>query len=117
VVANAQLDSVTELFSIIGYIALFFVIMVGLINTCMTVMYLLPDAIFAFIGAHTSATASVGRDEARNMKDGALAGAAIGRQGNPQLDKQGAAQRQRDRKELELNKLVGDSVGPGNAGD
>jgi hypothetical protein len=31
-----------------GFAALFFVIMVGLVNTCMTVMYLLPDAIFSF---------------------------------------------------------------------
>jgi conjugal transfer/type IV secretion protein DotA/TraY len=93
VMANAQMDSVTGLFSILGFTALFFVIMAGLVNTCMTVMYLLPDAIFSFIGAHNSATASVGRDEARNMKDGMLAGAAVSRQGNASLDRNGAAMR------------------------
>lgn len=94
VIANAQIDSVTGFFSILGYIAIFMIIMVGLVNSCMTVTYLLPDAIFAFIGAHSSATSQVGRDEARNMKDGALSGAGISRTMQPHgLDKQGARDR------------------------
>ena len=97
VMANAQMDSVTGLFSIMGFSALFFVIMSGLVNTCMTVMYLLPDAIFSFIGAHNSATAGVGRDEAKKMEGGSLAGAAISRQGSSHVDHQGAGSRSRQK--------------------
>ncbi len=61
-VANAQIDSITGFFSILGFIALFMIIMAGLINSCMSVTYLLPDAIFAFIGAHSSAMSGIGRD-------------------------------------------------------
>lgn len=74
VLANAQMDSVTGFFSILGFVAIFMVMMVGLVNTCMSVMYLLPDAIFAFIGARNSATAEVGRNEANHVI-GAAAGA------------------------------------------
>jgi hypothetical protein len=62
------MDSMTGFFSILGFIAIFFAIMAGLVNTCMTVMYILPDAIFSFMGARNSATADIGRNEAGNMK-------------------------------------------------
>lgn len=67
VMATAQMDSVTGFFSILGFVAIFMVMMTGLVNTCMSVMYLLPDAIFAFIGARNSATAEVGRNEANHV--------------------------------------------------
>jgi hypothetical protein len=66
-VANVQMDSMTGFFSIIGFTAIFFVIMAGLITSCFSVTYILPDAIFAFIGAHNSATAQVGRDTERSV--------------------------------------------------
>lgn len=77
VVANVQMDSMTGLFSIMGFVAIFMVMMVGLVNSCMTVMYLLPDAIFQFIGARDSATAQVGRDQTRTIENSSLGGAAI----------------------------------------
>ena len=43
----------------------------------MTVMYLIPDAIFAFMGGHKSAMTDVGRHEADNARGAALAGAGI----------------------------------------
>lgn len=80
VLADVQSNSMTGFFSILGFTALFFIMMAGLINSCMSVTYLLPDAIFAFIGAHSSATASVGRDSAQSMAGAALGGAhAVGK--------------------------------------
>jgi hypothetical protein len=75
VIAGVQMDSMTGFFSIIGFTALFFFIMAGLVTTCFSVTYLLPDAIFAFIGAHNSATAQVGRDLNENAKLATAAGA------------------------------------------
>ena len=114
VIANVQMDSMTGFFSILGFIAIFMVLMVGLINTSMTVTYLLPDAIFAFIGAHNSATADVGRNEASKMEQAGLGGAAISRQGNPMaLDKQGASSRRKPEPEPGPKP---DSVGPAGSG-
>ncbi len=80
VLANVQMDSITGLFSVLGYVAIFYVIMVGLVNTCFSVTYLLPDAIFQFIGAHSSATSQAGRNEHQAIRDSAMAGAGISRQ-------------------------------------
>ncbi len=80
VVANVQMDSMTGLFSIFGFIAIFYVIMVGLINTCFSVTYLLPDAIFAFIGAHSSATSQAGRNEHQSVRDAVGGGTIMARQ-------------------------------------
>ena len=77
--ADAQGDSMTGFFSILGFTALFFVLCAGLINSCMSVTYLLPDAIFQFIGAHVSATAQIGRDGATAMTGSAMAGAGVTR--------------------------------------
>lgn len=93
VIANVQMDSMTGLFSILGFMAIFMVMMVGLVNSCMSVMYLLPDAIFQFIGAHNSATAQVGRNEAQHMAGTVGGGTAITRQGQPRLDRAGARDR------------------------
>lgn len=95
VVANVQMDSVTGFLSIIGFTAVFFVIMTGIVNSCMTVMYLIPDAIFAFIGSHSSAMAQVGRDEAHKLLNETAAGTAISRQGQSHIDRQGAAGRRK----------------------
>lgn len=81
VVANAQMDSMTGLLSILGYSALFVVLTFMLINSAMSVTYLLPDAIFQFIGAHASATAQIGRDTAGAAERSAVAAAATVGQG------------------------------------
>lgn len=93
VLANAQMDSVTGFFSILGFVAIFMVMMVGLVNTCMSVMYLLPDAIFAFIGAHSSATSQAGRHEAEHVNSAVGGGTAVSRQGQSHLDTSGALRR------------------------
>lgn len=95
VIANIQMDSMTGFFSILGFVAIFYVIMVGLVNSCFSVMYLLPDAIFAFIGAHNSAASQTGRHEADNVKNAVGGGVAISRQGQARLDKVGAANRRK----------------------
>jgi conjugal transfer/type IV secretion protein DotA/TraY len=80
VIANVQMDSITGFFSIIGFTSLFFFIMTGLITSCFSVTYLLPDAIFAFIGAHNSATAQVGRDTNDKVAGASAVGALAVRQ-------------------------------------
>jgi hypothetical protein len=80
VLKDIQIDSMTGLFSVFGFIAIFLVIIVGLTNSAMSVTYLLPDAIFAFIGAHSSATAQVGRNEASNLRSGAAGGFGVSNQ-------------------------------------
>lgn len=77
VIKNAQIDSMTGLFKIFGFVAIFFVMMISLTNACMSVTYLLPDAIFQFIGAHNSATAQVGRHENENITRAAMTGTAV----------------------------------------
>lgn len=79
--ANAQMDSITGFFSILGFTAMFFLIMVGLINACMSVTYLLPDAIFAFIGVHNSAATQVGRDQDKVLQGSTIAASGIGNKG------------------------------------
>lgn len=117
VMANAQMDSMTGLFSIFGFTSLFFVIMVGLINTCMTVMYLLPDAIFAFIGAHASATAQVGRHEAEKMEKASYGGIAVTRVGAQAINKGNVTNKMEDlarrRKEEEDKRKGIPSIGSG----
>lgn len=85
VLADVQIDSMTGLFSILGFSAIFLVMMTGLINSSMSVTYLLPDAIFAFIGAHSSATAQVGRNEVDNMKASVGGSTAIMRYAQPDM--------------------------------
>lgn len=87
VLANVEMDSMTGFFSILGYIAIFMVLMVILTNSAMSVTYLLPDAIFQFIGAHNSATAQVGRDTASHAERGALGGAAISNRGTQSMSR------------------------------
>lgn len=77
-VHDAQVHSVTGLFSIFGYIALYMVLAVGLVNTSCSLIYLLPDAIFEFMGAK-----AVGLGFANNTShdamNKALAGAGVSR--------------------------------------
>lgn len=80
VIRDVQIDSMIGLFSVYGFIAIFLLIIAGLTNSSMSVTYLLPDAIFQFIGAHSSATAQVGRDGAQAMTGSVLAGAGVSRE-------------------------------------
>lgn len=77
-IENVQSDSVTGIVSIIGFTVIFFTISIGLITSAASVMYILPDAIFSFMGASSSATSQAGRDVERgvgNMTTGGIAAA------------------------------------------
>lgn len=110
-IANAQMKSITGLFSILGLSAIFMVMMVGLVNTCMSVMYLLPDAIFAFIGAYNSAAAQTGRHESQNAERAALGGAAVSRQGQASLGRGKADEWKNKKKDNDMP--VGNAPGGG----
>ena len=67
VVANAQMNSMTGFFSILGYTAIFMVLSIGIVNSCFSIMYILPEALWTFMGATGSNPATqmqgqIGRD-------------------------------------------------------
>ncbi len=82
VIANAQANSFTGFISILGYCALFMVLIMSLVNSCMSITYILPEALWQFMGAHSSQTTQVGRDTAGSSQNAALGGAAIARSGD-----------------------------------
>lgn len=90
-IANVQMTSMTGFFSILGFIIIFFVFAIGIVNSAMSITYILPDAIWAFMGASSSATAQIGRnmsDETRRAAGGMAAPNMFGqgrqpKQGNP----------------------------------
>lgn len=77
-VADAQVHSMTGLFSVFGYCALYMVLAVGLVNTSCSLMHLLPDAVFEFMGAR-SVGLGFGTNTAANAMQSALAGAGASR--------------------------------------
>jgi conjugal transfer/type IV secretion protein DotA/TraY len=73
VVANAQMNSMTGFFSVLGYTAIFLTLGVGLVNSCMSIMYILPESLWAFMGASGSQPMQIGR----NTQDAANTATAI----------------------------------------
>ena len=61
VVANIQMSSLTGFLSIIMLIAIFLMLSISIINSCMSIMYILPEAMWTFMGAHSSQTTQLGR--------------------------------------------------------
>jgi hypothetical protein len=86
VIANAQMNSMTGFFSILGYTAIFqytaifLTLGVGLVNSCMSIMYILPESLWAFMGASGSQPMQIGRDTqaASNTITAGVAGATMG---------------------------------------
>jgi conjugal transfer/type IV secretion protein DotA/TraY len=76
VLANVQMNSLTGFVSILGYTAIFMVICVGLVNSAMSITYILPEAIWRFMGADSSGTVQVGRDTATTAAHSTVAGIA-----------------------------------------
>jgi conjugal transfer/type IV secretion protein DotA/TraY len=74
-VAGAQINSMTGLVSIFGYCALYMVLAVGMVNTSCSIIHLLPDAIFKFMGAEASGI-SFGRNSGDDAKQSTV-GAAM----------------------------------------
>jgi conjugal transfer/type IV secretion protein DotA/TraY len=62
VIANAQMNSLTGFLAILGYTAIFLTLGVGLINSCMSIMHILPEAVWTFMGAHKSDPMSIGHN-------------------------------------------------------
>ena len=61
VVANIQMSSLTGFLSIIMLIAIFLMLSISIISSCMSIMYILPEAMWSFMGAHSSQTTQLGR--------------------------------------------------------
>ena len=61
VVANIQMSSLTGFFSIIMLVAIFLMLSISIINSCMSIMYILPEAMWTFMGAHSSQTTQLGK--------------------------------------------------------
>ena len=62
VVANIQMSSLTGFLSIIMLVAIFLMLSISIINSCMSIMYILPEAMWTFMGAHSSQTTQTGRN-------------------------------------------------------
>lgn len=88
--ADAQIHSVTGIFSMLGFIALYMTLAVGMVNTSCSLMYLIPDAIFRFMGADTVGM-GFGRETGQHAQGAALAGAGASRSmGNKSAKSKGA---------------------------
>jgi hypothetical protein len=75
---DVQVHSLTGIFSIFGYCALYMILAVGMVNTSCTLMYLLPDAIMQFMGVQ-SVGMGYGRETLTGAAGAAATGAGIGR--------------------------------------
>ena len=62
VIANIQMNSLTGFLSIIMLVAIFLMLSISIINSCMSIMYILPEAVWSFMGAHSSQTTQAGRN-------------------------------------------------------
>lgn len=108
VIANVQMNSITGLISIFGFVFVFLILSVGLVNSSMSIMHILPEAIWTFMGAQTSGTVQVGRDTADQGANRAREGATavvLGRSGIVQSTL--SAARTRIEAEKEKNKISG----------
>ncbi|WP_446326119.1 DotA/TraY family protein [Burkholderia pseudomallei] len=67
-VANAQFDSMTGIVSVIGYLAIYFMLGANLIHTSFSLIFVVPDQVINWVGG--SAAATLGREttgEVRGM--------------------------------------------------
>lgn len=65
-VANSQFDSITGLFSIIGFLALYTSLSLNLIHNSFNLIYLVPDQVINWVGGQISS--HLGRDETGQAK-------------------------------------------------
>ena len=65
--ANAQFDSVTGLFSIIFYLAIYCSMCLTLVHSCFNLILIVPDQVINWVGGH--AAASVGREDNERMRN------------------------------------------------
>ncbi|WP_175854724.1 DotA/TraY family protein [Burkholderia anthina] len=69
-VANAQFDSMTGIVSVIGYLAIYFMLGANLIHTSFSLIFVVPDQVINWVGG--SAAATLGRETTGEVR-GALA--------------------------------------------
>ncbi|RQZ11910.1 hypothetical protein DIE15_24735 [Burkholderia sp. Bp9031] len=69
-VANAQFDSLTGIVSVIGYLAIYFMLGANLIHTSFSLIFVVPDQVLNWVGG--VATATLGRETTGEVR-GALA--------------------------------------------
>lgn len=65
--ANAQFDSLTGLFSIIFYLAIYCSMCLTLVHSCFNLILIVPDQVINWVGGH--AAASVGREDNERMRN------------------------------------------------
>lgn len=65
--ANAQFDSVTGLFSIIFFLAIYCGMCLTLVHSCFNLILIVPDQVINWVGGH--AAASVGREDNERMRN------------------------------------------------
>ena len=70
-VTNSQYDSMTGLFSILGFLALYTSLSLNLIHTSFNLIYIVPDQVINWVGGHISS--HLGRDESVQAKQMILA--------------------------------------------
>jgi hypothetical protein len=75
--ANAQFDSTTGLVSIIGFIALYISLCLGLIHGCFNLTHVVPDQVFTWIGGQMSG--NLGRDTDDKAKQVFAGGINVGK--------------------------------------
>ncbi|WP_316157920.1 DotA/TraY family protein [Cupriavidus sp. BIC8F] len=75
--ANAQFDSTTGLVSIIGFIALYISLCLGLIHGCFNLIHVVPDQVFSWVGGHMAG--HLGRDTDDRAKQVFVGGLATGK--------------------------------------
>lgn len=66
-VANAQFDSLTGIVSIIGYLAIYFMLGANLIQTCFSLILVVPDQVINWAGG--VATATLGRETTGEVRN------------------------------------------------
>lgn len=59
-IANSQYDSLTGIFSIIGFIAIYVFLILNLIHSCFNLIFIVPDQVINWVGGHASP--ALGRD-------------------------------------------------------
>lgn len=72
-IVDVQIHSMTGLIACLGYIALYMVVCVGLVNMSCSLMYIIPDAIMQFMGASSP---GLGFRDTQNVAQSSVAGGA-----------------------------------------
>ena len=74
-VANVQFDSMTGIFSIVGFLVVYVGLLLNLIHSCFNLIFIVPDQVINWVGGHASP--SLGRDE--NERASRMFGVVTGR--------------------------------------